>query len=82
MSDENDLLTPHEKKQILIAQLRQERLRLAFTANLYDYKVAISEHTLAASQRRKELDRMIEMLSVPPRYTQMNLFPAEGEMRV
>jgi hypothetical protein len=76
-----DNLTPHEQKQIVIHQLRMERLRLAFTANLYDYKVKITDHTRQASQRRKEIDTLIEQLSAPPKYFQMELFPVQGEIR-
>lgn len=76
-----DNLTPHEQKQIVIHQLRMERLRLAFTANLYDYKVKITNHTRQASQRRKEIDALIEQLSAPPKFIQMELFPHQGEIR-
>lgn len=76
-----DNLTPHEQKQIVIHQLRMERLRLAFTANLYDYKVKITDHTRQASQHRKEIDALIEQLSAPPKFIQMELFPQQGEIR-
>jgi hypothetical protein len=75
-----DNLNAHEQKQILIYQLRLERLRLAFTANLYDYKVAISDHTRQASARRKEIDAIIEKLSAEPKFIQMELFPEVGEI--
>jgi hypothetical protein len=77
-----DNLTPHEQKQIVIHQLRMERLRLAFTANLYDYRVAISEHTRQASARRKEIDAIIEKLSAAPKFIQLELFAAPGEIRL
>lgn len=70
-----DNLTPHEQKQIVIHQLRMERLRLAFTANLYDYRVAISEHTRQASARRKEIDAIIEKLSAALNLSNWNCSP-------
>ena len=75
-----DNLTPYEQKQIALYQLRVERLRLAFTANLYDYKVKITDHTRQASQRRKEIDAIIEKLSAEPKFIQMELFPEAGEI--
>jgi hypothetical protein len=74
-------LTPYEQKQEVINLLRLERVRLNFTASLYDNGIARTEHTFQASKRRKEIDRLIEELSAPPRYIQIELFPAHGEIR-
>lgn len=75
-----DNLKPYEQKQEAINALRLERLRLNFTASLYDNGLACTEHTFQASQRRKEIDRMIEELSTPPRYIQLELFPVKGKV--
>ena len=80
MSTSNNL-TPYEQKQEVINLLRLERVRLNFTASLYDNGIARTEHTFHASKRRKEIDRLIEKLSAPPRYIQIELFPAHGEIR-
>jgi hypothetical protein len=76
-----DNLTPYEQKQEAINALRFERMRLNFTASLYDNGLACTEHTFQASNRRKEIDKLIEELSAPPRYIQAELFPAQGEIR-
>jgi hypothetical protein len=74
-------LKAYEQKQEVINALRLERVRLNFTASLYDNGLARTEHTLQASRRRKEIDKLIEKLSAPPRYIQAELFPLQGEIR-
>jgi|GEM_PF-2924074 len=74
-------LTPYEQKQEAIKELRLERMRLNFTASLYDNGIARTEHTFQASQRRREIDKLIDELSAPPRYIQAELFPMHGEIR-
>ena len=74
-------LTPHEQKQEAIKELRLERMRLNFTASLYDNGIACTAHTRQASRKRKEIDRLIEELSSPPRYIQAELFPVKGQAR-
>lgn len=74
-------LTPYEQKQEAIKELRLERMRLNFTASLYDNGIARTRHTLQASRKRKEIDKLIEQLSSPPHYIQAELFPMQGEMQ-